>query len=116
MSSRAVHHCSPKVIDLYRRCLREIPRVTTVFDIDESETELRVRVRKLFQKHDQVKDPRLIDQLLVLGENELKEITESWKQKSHLYHLLGFDEVETPRLVSDQYESPFLKKFYRSDA
>jgi hypothetical protein len=102
-----------RVVDLYRRTLRQVPRVIAVFDLDLQEKDLRRLVRGLFRKHDLVSDPRLVDQLIVRGEADLEESVEVWKQKAHLLRMLGLDEdapVLGPKSV--QGESPFLKKFY----
>ena len=101
-----------RVVDLYRRSLREIPRTINVFDMDMPEAEVRTKVRALFRKHDGVKDPRVIDHLLMKGENDLQETVEVWKQRAHLYRLLGYDTTLKPEIAEHKGESPFLKKFY----
>eukprot|EP00515_Schizochytrium_aggregatum_P013022 CAMPEP_0202088404 /NCGR_PEP_ID=MMETSP0964-20121228/38512_1 /ASSEMBLY_ACC=CAM_ASM_000500 /TAXON_ID=4773 /ORGANISM="Schizochytrium aggregatum, Strain ATCC28209" /LENGTH=116 /DNA_ID=CAMNT_0048656421 /DNA_START=99 /DNA_END=449 /DNA_ORIENTATION=- len=104
-----------RVVDLYRRSLREIPRVLSVFDMEMPERELRLRVRDLFRKHDHIEDPRVVEFLLHRGELDLEETVEVWKQKSHLYRLLGMDETETARPVELQGESAFLRSFYANN-
>ena len=54
----------------------------------------------------------VIDHLLMKGENDLQETVEVWKQRAHLYRLLGYDTTLKPELAEHKGESPFLKKFY----
>jgi len=101
-----------RVIDLYRRTLREVPRIITVFDIDIPERDIRKDIRGLFDKHSEVKDPVAVDLLVVKGELDLEETVNIWKQKTHVMRLLGRDEEKVPLLKEYAGESEFLKKFY----
>jgi len=103
-----------RVVDLYRRILREIPRVITVFDMDLTEKELRKKVREQFKVHDGITDPRAIDRLLLRAELDLEETVNVWKQKAHVYRLLGMDEEPNAVVQEHQGESEFLRKFYNN--
>jgi len=101
-----------RVVDLYRRTLREIPRTIKIFDMDMPEDVLRGKVRNLFRAHDNVTDPRIIDNLLMKGELDLEETVNVWKQKSQLSRLLGTDSEPKPTLEKFEGESPFLRGFF----
>mmetsp|Transcript_17802 Transcript_17802/g.28819 ORF Transcript_17802/g.28819 Transcript_17802/m.28819 type:complete len:118 (+) Transcript_17802:82-435(+) len=103
-----------RVVDLYKRCIQEIPRIITIFDLDHTEKQLRHDVRRLFNKNQGVTDPRVIDRLIWEGESHLEETVHVWKQKTHLLRLLGYDKEVEPVLKQYQDESPFLKNFYEN--
>ncbi|GBG33658.1 NADH dehydrogenase ubiquinone 1 alpha subcomplex subunit 6 [Hondaea fermentalgiana] len=112
MASAATAVRKARVVDLYRRCLREIPRTITIFDMDMTEKEVRSRVRGLFRKHDSVTDPRAVDELLLKGELDLEETVNVWKQKTQLSRMLGTDSEPTPVIERYEKDSVFLRSFY----
>ena len=93
--SRSMTHARP-VAHLYRQVLRAIPTTIVKFDLDMTETQVRDKMRELFRRHTKL-DGRgkpvplpapVLDAMLRRGEEDLRETTELWKQKTHLQRLL----------------------------
>lgn len=89
-------------LNLYRRILREVPRVLTIYDVDMSTEEARIPIREAFKSNAWVKDPRTIELLCFMGQNELDEATLQYKTKSQLMTFLE------PHGMTDQMKDAML--------
>lgn len=72
----------------HRACIKEIPRVMTIYDIDMPKVQARSAINFHFRKHASLQDGRVIGLLLAKGYMELEETLMQWKQKTHLLRLL----------------------------
>ena len=118
-SSGSLKEASKRALQLYRNVLKATPKVKTVFDVDMPLTEMRRAITWHFRKSAHIKDPRIVDMLVVKGEMDLEETLMQYKQKPHLMRIL-----EDPRMLNERGEgqnslstgeSDFLKKFWKSD-
>eukprot|EP00924_Labyrinthula_sp_SR-Ha-C_P006326 snap_masked-scaffold_31-processed-gene-3.48-mRNA-1 protein AED:0.16 eAED:0.17 QI:0/-1/0/1/-1/1/1/0/113 len=104
---------SKRVVDLYRKFCREIPRMCTVYDLDYTEAEVRSIIRKKFDTtFSSLTDPKTVNVIIHEHEEDLDEIQKQFKTKSHLLYWLGDHEVKQNRLPKFSQESAFLKSFY----
>jgi len=92
-----------RMIDLYKAWYRYIPVMQRSMDLPITEEQYKAKLREKFLENKHVRDPRVIDLLVVKGQIELKECMEMWCQKSHLAR--HFKETVKPR------PKTFLGKF-----
>lgn len=61
-----------------------------------------------FRKHQDVRDPRVVEMLVSLGDMELRETLNQWKQQSHVLAYLEPDEKKqsTEAIQGDPCEDP----------
>uniref|UniRef100_A0A0U2TIR8 NADH dehydrogenase [ubiquinone] 1 alpha subcomplex subunit 6 n=1 Tax=Tortanus forcipatus TaxID=197020 RepID=A0A0U2TIR8_9MAXI len=94
-----------RVLSLYKAWYRHIPYMVKDFDIPPSVNECRDVLRRNFKKNAHVKDIRVIDMLVIKGQQDLKEVVNHWKQPNHIM----------AKWFSDEYieERPkdFISKF-----
>ncbi|KAJ8601923.1 hypothetical protein CTAYLR_008107 [Chrysophaeum taylorii] len=91
MALRAVvspSSAAPAALHLFRRILREVPRVLVLYDLDMSITDARRRVRDAFKQNAWVNDERAIRVLCHKAETELEEATLQYKTKAQLMTFL----------------------------
>merc|ERR1711976_142136 len=73
-----------RVLSLYRAWWRQIPYTVKDFDIPVSVEMARKTLRQRFEENANVKDIRVIDMLVVKGQQDLKEVVEHWAQPNHI--------------------------------
>ena len=86
-NSRTPRGVALRTRKLYRRICREIPWVIAVYDMEESVSEIRKAVKKIFVKSS--KSGGNPEFMLEKGQLELDETLQQYKQKSHVYQILG---------------------------
>ncbi|XP_037074315.1 NADH dehydrogenase [ubiquinone] 1 alpha subcomplex subunit 6-like [Pollicipes pollicipes] len=93
-----------RVFGLYKAWYRQMPYIVMDYDIPKSVEQCRAKLREKFEQNRHVKDIRVIDALVVKGQQELKETVNIWKQKHHLMSYY-FKESQDPK------PKDFLSKF-----
>ncbi|KAF0296784.1 NADH dehydrogenase [ubiquinone] 1 alpha subcomplex subunit 6 [Amphibalanus amphitrite] len=93
-----------RVFGLYKAWYRQIPYIVMDYDIPKSVEQCRAKLREKFEENRHVKDIRVIDALVIKGQQELKETVNIWKQKHHLMSQY-FKETQEPK------PKDFLSKF-----
>ena len=83
--SSTLEEASAKARSVYRMALRDIPDMRRNFNIVEDERFVKSVVRDLFEKHKNVTDSKVVDMLTFKAIQELREISEQWKSRTHLY-------------------------------
>mmetsp|Transcript_13704 Transcript_13704/g.39539 ORF Transcript_13704/g.39539 Transcript_13704/m.39539 type:complete len:122 (-) Transcript_13704:537-902(-) len=90
---------------LYKRIVKEMPRILMIYDIDMPLDQAKAVVRKHFYDHKDIKDYRVQEMLVEQGYFSLETTMLQHKQKSHLMHFLeGYTvpmEAERKRLSPD---------------
>ncbi|KAH9255343.1 hypothetical protein BASA81_006795 [Batrachochytrium salamandrivorans] len=89
--SISILHPTPAAF-LYRRVLKSIPKIMILYDLDLPEKEIRWRIKKMFHRHRDVTDNRVLDRVLFRGETELMEALSLQKQKTHVDRILISEE------------------------
>mmetsp|Transcript_43292 Transcript_43292/g.104887 ORF Transcript_43292/g.104887 Transcript_43292/m.104887 type:complete len:122 (+) Transcript_43292:53-418(+) len=90
---------------LYKRIIKELPRVLTLYDIDMPVEQAKSTIRDRFYDNKDIKDGRVIEMLVNTGYFQLETSMLQHKQKNHLMHFLeGYTvpmEAERKRLSAD---------------
>jgi NADH dehydrogenase (ubiquinone) 1 alpha subcomplex subunit 6 len=73
-----------RVLSLYKAWHRHIPYMCKDFVLPKSVEQCRAQLRVQFLKNKHVKDIRVIDALVVKGQQDLKEVVEHWAQPTHM--------------------------------
>jgi len=76
-----------RVLSLYKAWHRHIPYMCKDFDLPRSTAECHQALRENFRKNAKVRDIRMIDMLVIKGQQDLKEVVEHWKQIPHIMAL-----------------------------
>ncbi|KAJ3298434.1 NADH dehydrogenase 1 alpha subcomplex subunit 6 ndufa6 [Borealophlyctis nickersoniae] len=85
--------------------------------------QFRQRVRQEFEKHKDVRDPQIIDVLLLKGRNELTETLNQWKMHDHVFRFFPNSTYAQPqrKVRPDEDDSgrgkhsEFLARFYEGN-
>lgn len=73
-----------RVLQLYKAWYRHIPTMVYEFDIPVSVAKSRDLLRDKFRSNAHIKDTRVIDMLVVKGQQDLQEVVEAWAQAPHI--------------------------------
>jgi len=73
-----------RVLALYRAWFRHMPFMMKTYNLPVSRETMYAQLRKKFEEHRHVKDIRVIDMLVVKGQQDLKEVVEVWAQPTHI--------------------------------
>jgi len=82
--SRNMADARLKVIDLYRKACRLVPVLIAQYELSHTPASMRARIRRDFDKHNDVSDPQVVDKLLFLGMVDIEEGRNMWKQTNHV--------------------------------
>ncbi|CAI8004052.1 NADH dehydrogenase [ubiquinone] 1 alpha subcomplex subunit 6 [Geodia barretti] len=63
--STSLHEARRRALNLYRAWYREVPRAVQMYKLDMTVGTGRKKVREEFQKNSHVRDPRVIDMLVI---------------------------------------------------
>lgn len=73
-----------RVIALYKAWWRQIPIMLSTMPMPVTQLECQQMLKTQFTTHKEVKDTRIIDMLVVKGQNDLKEVVEMWAMPTHV--------------------------------
>lgn len=73
-----------RVMALYRAWYRQVPTILVDFDVPLTEKQIKGKIKERFRANAHIKDLRVIDMLVVQGQQDLKEMAEQWTQPSQL--------------------------------
>merc|ERR1712203_924034 len=73
-----------RVLSLYKAWCRHIPIMCKDFDIPRTEAQCQAALRKEFLKNARVRDIRVVDMLVIKGQQDLQEVVNHWKQVTHI--------------------------------
>ncbi|CAM9382850.1 unnamed protein product [Ectocarpus sp. 4 AP-2014] len=93
---------------LYRAIAKEVPRILTIYDVDMDFAQARAAIALYFRKNGHLKDPRVVDALVMKGYMDLEETTMQYKQKTHLLRLLNPSAHNDARVVKDDFMDKFM--------
>lgn len=83
--SSSLKEASRKAVSIYRTALRDIPDMRRNFTIMEDSKYVAAVIRDNIEQHRRVTDPKIIDMLVFKAVQELREIREQWKTRTHVY-------------------------------
>lgn len=83
--STSLQEASHKAVSAYRVALRDIPNMRRNFTIMEDSKFVASVIRDNFEQHRRVTDPKIVDMLVFKALQELREIREQWKTRTHIY-------------------------------
>merc|ERR1711983_763874 len=73
-----------RVLALYKAWHRQIPFIVEEYDIPATPKMCRDKVKERFLANAHAKDTRVIDMLVVKGQQDLQEVVEKWAQTGHI--------------------------------
>jgi NADH dehydrogenase (ubiquinone) 1 alpha subcomplex subunit 6 len=107
LASASSSEARVKVVALFRAAMREADNIIRNYQLDQTRSELRNKIKEEFAKHANVTDTRVIDRLVFKGATELEEAKLLWKTKSHVVRFFvperaGRSAAEMKRIVAKQ--------------
>merc|ERR1712029_979128 len=73
-----------RTLALYKAWQRQVPFICEEYDIPPTQKMVRDKVKEKFLANANAKDTRVIDMLVVKGQQDLQEIVEKWQQAPHI--------------------------------
>jgi hypothetical protein len=102
-SSQSVGEAKARVRSLYRKIVRDLPRLLSAFDLDNKNPQYYYgKVKERFYEHGAVKDPRYIDILRARGEMDYQECCKMYATKSHL---AAYAMASPGEMIQTKYDS-----------
>ncbi|KAJ3698125.1 hypothetical protein LUZ61_001830 [Rhynchospora tenuis] len=118
-SSASLEEARHRVFDFFKLACRSLPKVMDIYNLDDVVTisQLRSSISAQIRKNAHITNPKVIDMLLLKGEEELSNIVEHAKQR---HHIIGQYVVEQSGphgegSTKDPSTSQFLNNFYTSN-
>jgi len=84
IASKSLAEAHRRGLRLYKTFLRSVPHIISKYELGFSVVQVRARITREFIKYKHIKDLMTIDFLLFKGTNELMELRNQWKTKSHV--------------------------------
>jgi hypothetical protein len=66
----------------------QAPEIVGLYALNVSPTLVRQRIRERFERNRHVTDPRVIDVLILKGQQEFQETMNCWKLSDHIYGIM----------------------------
>ena len=115
LASSSTAEARSKVVALFRAAMREADNIIRNYQLDQTRSELREKIKSEFNKHSSVTDTRVIDMLVFKGAAELEEAKMIWKTKSHVVRFFvperaGRSLAEMKRIVAKKEQEAAAQK------
>ena len=82
---------------LYKRFLRAVPSIMETYKMtDITEKKIYEYIRSEWEATSNVRDPRVVDVLLLKGKQELQELVMHYQQQSHVYRRFNWTHNKKP--------------------
>eukprot|EP00301_Raphidiophrys_heterophryoidea_P019232 c4196_g1_i1.p1 GENE.c4196_g1_i1~~c4196_g1_i1.p1 ORF type:complete len:126 (+),score=39.02 c4196_g1_i1:54-431(+) len=107
--SRSLKEASKRAVKLYRDCLIATPVAVLQHELKFTVPETKERIRKLFDEHRGIQDPKIIDMKVFRGYQDLEEAVQLWSQRLQIERILA---PEDGGHYLDHKKKTFLDKFY----
>eukprot|EP00093_Oithona_nana_P006170 06170.XXX_173931_174369_1 [CDS] Oithona nana genome sequencing. len=73
-----------RVLSLYKAWCRQLPFMVSEFDIPVNEVQAKAKLREKFTANAHIKDARVIDMMVIKGQQDLQEVAEKWASSMHI--------------------------------
>ncbi|GJJ09366.1 hypothetical protein Clacol_003588 [Clathrus columnatus] len=93
-----------RAIQLYKDWHRAAPDIVAMYGLPVTPAFIRRRIREEFERNRYIEDVRIIDRLLLKGQQEYQETMNVWKQEPHILGIL-LQPKERPH-------KSFMEKFF----
>uniref|UniRef100_A9P0K9 NADH dehydrogenase [ubiquinone] 1 alpha subcomplex subunit 6 n=1 Tax=Picea sitchensis TaxID=3332 RepID=A9P0K9_PICSI len=119
-NSQSLEEARKRVFHFFREACRSIPQIMETYNLHEviTTSQLRSVVAAQFRKQAHVTNPKVIDMLIIKGDEELRNCLDHSKQR---HHILGQYVIAQGGLIPSNVGavssggSDFLQKFYNSN-
>merc|ERR1712213_301428 len=79
------HEARLRVLALYKAWIRQVPAILKMYDdMPVTEKACKDTIKNNFVKNKNLKDIRVIDMMVIKGQQDLREVIECWAQSGHL--------------------------------
>ncbi|KAF3326116.1 NADH dehydrogenase [Carex littledalei] len=116
--SASLEEARHRVFDLFRSACRSLPTVMEIYTLNDVVTvsQLRSAISSEFRNNAHITDPKVIDMLLIKGQEELSNVVEHAKQRHHIIGQYVVDRTGMHHGAGkDPSTSQFLDNFYTSN-
>lgn len=119
-NSQSLDEARKRVFHFFREACRSIPQIMETYNLHEviTPSQLRSVVAAQFRKQAHVTNPKVIDMLIIKGDEELRNCLDHSKQRHHIVgqYVIGQEGLIPSNVGAvSSGGSDFLRKFYDSN-
>eukprot|EP01080_Neovahlkampfia_damariscottae_P006525 gene6525-10533_t len=104
MHSESPDHAKRRVLAIYRILLKDLPWIKNTYQVTTTQRKMRDRVKREFLVHKNVKDLKIIDNLIFTAVEQVEDTKARHSQRGHV--LRWFEEEDTATI-------DYLESFHR---
>merc|ERR1712167_139460 len=116
VKSASAAHAKSRVLNLFKRVLKQTPVIAVNYNITLPTNVLRDRIAYEFRRNADLTDQIMIDRAIFRGEQELDETVKMFKTPTHVWRYIDPEQVrnlgEEERIIGMKENSEFLTSFY----